>query len=111
MIYEMKLKNEPFNSIKQGKKTIEMRLFDEKRQLLKINDTIQFTNIITNEKINVLITNLYKFNNFEELYNHFDKVCLGYSKNQNASHKDMEQYYSLEEQKIFGVLGIEIKLI
>ena len=38
MIYEMKLRNSPFTKIKNGNKTIELRLYDEKRK--KINSTI-----------------------------------------------------------------------
>ena len=37
MKHEMKLNNSPFERIKNGTKTIELRLNDEKRQLLKIN--------------------------------------------------------------------------
>ena len=37
MKHEMKLNNGPFERIKNGTKTIELRLNDEKRQLLKIN--------------------------------------------------------------------------
>ena len=35
MKHEMKLNNGPFERIKNGTKTIELRLNDEKRQLLK----------------------------------------------------------------------------
>lgn len=45
MIHYMKLKDEPFCAIKSGKKVVEMRLFDEKRTLLKLNDFIEFVNI------------------------------------------------------------------
>ena len=34
MIHEMRLHNEPFTKIKLGKKTIELRLNDEKRKLI-----------------------------------------------------------------------------
>lgn len=37
MKHEIKLNNGPFERIKNGTKTIELRLNDEKRQLLKIN--------------------------------------------------------------------------
>lgn len=40
MKHEMKLNNGPFERIKNGTKTIELRLNDEKRQLLKIKDLI-----------------------------------------------------------------------
>ena len=83
-MFEMKLQNKPFLAIKDKRKTIEMRLYDEKRQKIKIGDTIIFTNILTNEKIKVLVINLYIFSSFKELYNKFDKEKLGYSKEENA---------------------------
>lgn len=58
MIREMNLHNEPFNLIKQGTKTIELRLYDEKRQQIKVGDTIVFTNRSTNEKISTLCNKL-----------------------------------------------------
>ena len=40
----MKLHPEPFAKIKDGSKTIELRLYDEKRQRISIGDTIRFIN-------------------------------------------------------------------
>lgn len=109
MKYNMKLNNEPFNLIKNGTKTVELRLNDEKRSLLKVGDEIEFTNRDTNEKLSVDIINLHKYPSFEELYKHFDKVEMGYNKDDIAEPKDMEAYYSKEEQNKYGVLGIEIR--
>ena len=39
-----------------------------------------------------------------------NKESLGYNKDDIANSKDMEKYYSIEEQNKYGVLGIEIKL-
>ena len=36
---------------------------------------------------------------------------LGYDKDEIASPKDMEKYYSKQEQDKYGVLGIEMKVI
>ena len=110
MKYKMNLNNTPFNNIKAGTKTIEMRLNDEKRQLLKEKDLIEFTNRTTSETILVEIVKLHKYSNFDELYNHFDKVALGYNKDDIANSKDMERYYSKEEQEKYGVVGIEVKI-
>lgn len=110
-MHELHLNEEPFNSIKNGTKTIEMRLFDEKRQKIKIGDIIEFTNRLTMEKIKVKVINLHKFSSFEELYKNLDKVSLGYKENEEANYQDMEQYYSKEEQLKYGVLGIEIEVI
>lgn len=111
MIHKMNLNNNPFEHIKNGTKTIELRLNDEKRQLLKTRDLIEFTNRLTLEKIVVEIINLHKYPTFEELYKHFDKISLGYDQNTEANPSDMEEYYSKEEQAKYGVLGIEIKVI
>ena len=107
----MKLNNGPFKNIKNGTKTIELRLNDEKRQLLKIKDLIEFTNRENLEKMLVEIQNLYHYPSFDELYKHFDKVSMGYKENDVADPKDMEKYYSKEEQEKYGVLGIEIKKV
>ena len=109
MKHNMNLNNRPFESIKEGTKTIELRLNDEKRSLLKVGDEIEFTNRDTNEKLSVDIISLHKYPSFEELYKHFDKVEMGYNKDDIAEPKDMEAYYSKEEQDKYGVLGIEIR--
>ena len=111
MIHEMRLNNEPFNKIKEGTKTVELRLLDEKRKTLRVGDKIIFTNRTNNEKMLVEIENLYHYPSFEELYKNFDKVAMGYDEDDIADPKDMEEYYSPKEQSKYGVLGIKIKKI
>ena len=110
MIHEMRLNNEPFESIKNGTKNIEIRLYDEKRKLIKVRDLIKFINRLNNETLLVEVIGLHIFSNFNELYNHFDKVSLGYNENEDASPLDMNKYYSEDDIKNYGVVGIEIKL-
>ena len=110
--YVMHLKSAPFESIKSGQKTIEMRLNDEKRQILKKGDIIIFVNDDDNLKIiKTKIRALHPFKDFKELYSHFDKSKLGYKKNEVASPEDMSKYYSKENIEKYGVLGIEIELL
>lgn len=109
MKYNMNLNNRPFKSIKEGTKTIELRLNDEKRSLLKVGDEIEFTNRDTNEKLSVDIIRLHKYPSFKELYKHFNKIEMGYAEDEPSESKDMEAYYSKEEQDKYGVLGIEIR--
>ena len=111
MEYYMNLHDAPFSKIKDKSKTIEMRLYDERRKALKVNDVIIFTNNVTNEQIKVVILDLYKFNSFKEVYKKFDKVSLGYTEDEIAHYKDMQQYYSEENIKKYGVLAIKIKVI
>ena len=105
----MNLHPEPFKLIKEGKKTIEMRLNDERRRNMKKGDTIVFENIREYELLTVKIINLYIFKNFEELYAHFDKKKLGYSEGEYADPSDMEKYYSRDKIEKYGVLAIEIE--
>ena len=109
-MHMMKLQNVPFELIKNGNKTIELRLNDDKRKLVKENDIIEFTNVLTGEKLEVKVLKLHRYNSFKELYKHFDKVSLGYKFNEQANPSDMEKYYSKEEQEKYGVIGIEITL-
>lgn len=109
-IHEMKLKDSPFSLIKQGIKTVELRLNDDKRKLLKEGDYIKFTNLETQEQIIVKITKLFVFPSFKELYKHYNPIEMGYNHNDIVDYRDMEKYYSLEEQRLHKVLAIEINL-
>ena len=47
MTHNMQLKPEPFAMIKDGTKTIELRLYDEKRRNIKVGDRIVFTDTVS----------------------------------------------------------------
>lgn len=111
MIHNMKLQNDPFIKIKNKTKTIEMRVYDEKRRKINIEDLIEFTNINTKEKMLVKVKNIYLYKDFDELYKNHDKVSIGYEQNEVANPNDMAVYYDEEDIKENGVVGIEIKLI
>ena len=106
----MNLNPTPYEMIKNGLKTIELRLFDEKRQKIKPGDTIVFTNTETGEKLFTTVLNLHCFQDFEKLYQTFPLLQCGYGEEDvaQAEPSDMEQYYSIEEQKKYGVVGIEL---
>ena len=114
MTHKMKLQPLPFSAIVSGRKTIEMRLFDEKRRNIRVGDHIVFTNMENaEESIIVKVANLYEFSSFSELYQNIPLEKLGYQPDEIpfASYKDMEKYYPQEKQRKFGVLGIEIELL
>lgn len=109
MIHIMKLQESPFERIKNGTKTIEFRLYDEKRRKIKIGDKIEFSKLPElNEKIVVEVLDLYRDVSFEEL---FKKVLNEDSEEIKRKTDAMLQYYSHDQEKEYGVLGIKIKLI
>lgn len=111
MIHNMKLQNDPFIKIKNKTKTIEMRVYDEKRRKINVGDLIEFINVITKEKMLVKVKNIYLYKDFDELYKNHDKVSIGYEQNDIANPNDMAVYYDEEDINKNGVVGIEIKLI
>ncbi len=110
----MRLKCIPFLQIARGIKTIELRLLDEKRKGIKVGDYIVFTYTEDeNLTLKTEVVELSYFKNFEELYASLPLLKCGYTGEtvKVANPKDMEEYYSKEEQEKYGVVGIEIKLL
>ena len=112
MKHYMKLDPSPFEMIKSGKKTIELRLFDEKRQKIRVGDEITFVHTQNEgETLCCRVMALHPFENFAQLYKKLPVKQFGYTMSElnTASPADMNAYYSEEEQKKYGVLGIEIE--
>ncbi len=112
MIHEMRLRPTPFEQIKSGEKTVELRLYDEKRSRIKLGDYIVFTNTESGERLKAAVTALHRFDNFTELYSALPLIKCGYTAENIslAKPEDMAEYYSKEEQSKYGVLGIEIEI-
>ncbi|MCM1508183.1 MAG: DUF1810 family protein [Ruminococcus flavefaciens] len=111
MLHKMKLKSEPFEKMKSGSKTIELRLNDEKRQLVQVGDFIEFALIDdTIQKITTRVIELHHFNSFRELYANLPKEKMGYTENEILNLDHMDEYYPREKQEQYGVLGIGLRL-
>ena len=109
MKHQLNLHPGPFERIKCGLKTIEMRLNDEKRRNISVGDEIEFLNRETNETMVVEVTKIVPYLSFDELYKNNPKGMLGYYENEIADPKDMNVYYSKEQQDKYGVLAIHIR--
>ena len=104
----MKLQESPFERIKNGTKTIEFRLYDEKRSKIKIGDQIEFSKLPDlQETILVDVLDLYRDSTFENL---FKKLFTDEDEIKKKT-TSMYQYYSPDEEKQYGVVGIKISLI
>ena len=111
-IIDMKLQKEYYDYIKNGTKRIEIRLNDEKRSKIKINDVIRF-HLINNENefIKVKVIGLLKYNNIINMINDYDMKLL----TRDDMTKDeliniFNNIYSIDKQKMYGVLGIRFEL-
>jgi len=111
MKHNLQLATEPFEAIISGNKTIESRLFDEKRQKISIGDEIIFTNRENPEQtVNVKVTNLLHDETFHDLFIHngpskFGGESVAWLDNQ------IRAFYSEADQRKNGVIGIEFEVI
>jgi ASC-1-like (ASCH) protein len=108
----MKLNSDPFEMICSGTKTIELRLYGEKRRAVSVDDIIIFTNTLDPTiSVKTKVVKMHIFDDFKQLYNKLPLEKCGYSSNDTPSYKDMLKYYSQEEQLKYGVVGIELVLL
>jgi len=106
----MKVQEKYYRLLKSGVKTIELRLYDEKRQKIKIGDDILFENLNDpSDTFIATVVHLHRANDFGDLADKIPPQKAGFQ-----SHEDlvetMKMFYPPERQKEFGVLGIEIKM-
>lgn len=113
MIHEMKLQPKYFNYILNGTKRIELRLNDEKRQTIKVGDTIKFLKEPNlDESFFVKVIELIKYNSFLEMFNDYDiSILSDNSMSKEELLNDLEKFYTKEKQQTYGVLGIRFELI
>lgn len=113
MTHYMKLNPEPFEKIASGRKTIELRLYDEKRKLVRPTDEIVFTHIRNPYRsISVIVDSVITAASFESLFKHISLVDCGYEEREisGSNHLDMNQYYTEDSQNKYGVCGIRFSL-
>ncbi len=110
-IHEMKLRGNPYDLIRDGSKTVEVRLFDEKRAALAEGDLILF------KKLPYLAEMLYKkvgavkrYDTASELFAAHGAVAVGCKEDDTADAFDegMHKYYSDEEITKYGWCAIEL---
>ncbi len=112
MEHKMKLQPKYYHLILNGTKRIEIRLFDEKRQKIKIGDTIKFLKEPDlNDSFNTKVINLYQYPSFEELFKDFAiSILSDRSMTKEELIAELEQFYPKEQQEKKCVLGIQIEL-
>lgn len=112
MNHDMRLHQEPFDMISSGVKNIEYRLNDEKRQQIKVGDTITFYRRPDEiETIKVIVEELKHYKNLLDMYSAtFDKDFKDRYENPQAVVDDTP-YYTDDEVKKYGCLAIHFRKI
>lgn len=110
-LHRMHLDPQAFAAMEDERKTIELRLYDKKRRRIQAGDVIRFES--TDDETDVLfarVTGMRFFASFDELYAALPLTACGYAPEElaAASPRDMDKYYAPEDQKKWGVVGLEL---
>ena len=108
-MHKLNVKEKYYNMLKSGSKTIELRLFDDKRKMIKVGDYIEFSNNSdADDKFVARVVKLYRAGNFSELCKNIDCRNAGFATEKELI-KVLGEFYSAERQTQSGVVGIEIQ--
>lgn len=109
VLHTMEIKPEFFDAFLRGGKRIEMRCLDEKRRNIRVGDTVQLQKP-NGEFLRGRVTELIAGDSFGDLYDRVSPEELGFpgmSRREFVS--TMRSIYSVEREKLLGVIGIRIE--
>ncbi len=107
----MKLAKEPFDKIVNGQKVIESRLCDAKRQQVSIGDEILFRQADNLDNVqNTKVIGILKYDSFESMFAKYKPELFG-GESANQLTEEIHKFYSENDEKELGVIGIHIELI
>ncbi|MDD3668769.1 MAG: ASCH domain-containing protein [Alphaproteobacteria bacterium] len=106
--HSMSLQKRYFDLIRDRKKTIELRLWDEKKSVIKPNDEILFAS--EGEEVRVRVVDLVRADNFQKLCERIDVGQAGFGSSKELL-SVIQVFYTPEQQERYGVVGIRIERI
>ena len=113
MEHEMKLQDKYYNYILNGTKRIEVRLYDEKRQQIKIGDIIKFyKEPKLKDTFRAKVIGLLRYNSFYDIFKDLDiSILADVSMTKNELMDELCRFYTVDNQLKYGVIGIRIELL
>ncbi|MCL2017304.1 MAG: ASCH domain-containing protein [Alphaproteobacteria bacterium] len=110
-IHNMHLHAEPFAQFKSGKKKIELRVNDPKRQAVELGDGIIFTSRESGQKLAFKVIGRVLFRDFETLVDYLGGDKCGFTKDSPTGYKKewMGNIYSKADVEKYGALGIVVE--
>ena len=113
MTYEMKLRAIYFDKIKSGEKIYEIRLNDEKRQLIDVGDILIFKKEPElKEELITEVKDLVYFATFDEMVKTLPIKKIGFENMDQEFVKNVYyQFYTKEAEQQYGVVAIKVKVL
>lgn len=112
MTHEMNLNNSAFQNIKKGVKKFELRLYDEKRKIINLGDTITFHNLNDSDDIiSVKVLALLRYPTFADFFEDIDYKLCGTANSLEEKLDRVHTFYTVEQEKKCGILAIKIDIL
>lgn len=113
MIHEMKLRAIYFDKIKNGEKIYEIRLNDEKRQMIDVGDILIFKKEPDlKETLKTIVKDLIYFKSFNEMVNTLPIKKIGFDKKTKEEVENIYYgFYSVEDELKYGVVAIKVEVL
>ena len=109
-MHTMKVQTKYYQLLKSGVKTVELRLWDEKRQQIKVGDEITFSDLSnTMDTFTAQVLALHHTSSFDELCDIISPAQAGFATKEELI-TCLQEFYTPEAQAQYGVVGIEIKI-
>ena len=115
MLHDLKLYGENYDKIESGKKSREYRLYDEKRRLINVGDTIRFVRLPDMDKF--LYADVVNIEVFKNWYDCYAKYFEEDFKDRYSSVQDVVDdtynggYYTEEESEKYGCCCLTLSRI
>lgn len=112
MKHQMGLYGEYFQAIRDGEKTVEVRLNDEKRRKISVGDTIEFIKVPEqDEKLQVQVRDLKRYDSFREMYADIPQAAFGCEDwTMQELLEGTYEIYTAEQEQRWGTVAIEMSL-
>lgn len=108
MQHQMQVSSVPFEKIRNGRKVIESRLYDAKRQAINLDDEILFSQQDSDIRIATKVIGILRYSYFYQLFADHDPKLFG-GENEDELLKEIKQFYSDEDEVKYGVVGIRFQ--
>lgn len=105
--HKLTVSRKDFDMIFKGEKSVDLRLYDDKRQIMNIGDRVQFNASGSTAYFEATIIGLVRAQTFERLFQIVSVQKCGFT-DANTAVKIMNQNYSLDMQQELGVIGIVV---
>ena len=110
MQHKMKLSSKSFGKIARKEKVIESRLYDEKRQLIRLGDEIEFSeNDKPETKVSARVIGLLRYQSFKDLFRDHEPALFG-GEDRAFLLNEIKSFYSDEDEQKYGVVGVRIEV-